>query len=120
MTNAPQAQGKLRWTLGDRLGKALRLESVSVAEMARELGVSRNTVGNYIADRTPVRDQTIRVWAMRTGVPFNELKLGITSSGPDGNGGITGAYAQGTRKSHNWAANVTAIRNTLQATRKVA
>ena len=66
----------LKWTLGDRLGKALRNEHVSKQEMAELLGVTRNTVGNYIADRTPISDGYIRLWSVRTKVSFEELKYG--------------------------------------------
>ncbi len=83
MTNV-QTTGKLQWTKGDRLGKALKIANVSHAEMAQILGVSRNTIGNYIADRTPIRDGDIRNWAVRTGVSFDELKYGIPApQGPN-------------------------------------
>lgn len=69
-------QRVFNWTLGDRLGKALRNEHVSKQAMADLLGVTRNTVGNYIADRTPITDGYIRLWAVRTGLSFEELKYG--------------------------------------------
>jgi transcriptional regulator with XRE-family HTH domain len=84
MTNTATSTAVLQWTLGDRLGKALRVAGCSVQEMADVLGVSRNTVGNYVADRTPITDGYVRLWAMRTGVSFQELKTGIPSpDGPD-------------------------------------
>lgn len=64
------------WTLGDRLGKALHHAGVSVAEMAEYLGVSRNTVGNYVNDRTHIPRPTLMVWSLRTGVPIEWLEHG--------------------------------------------
>lgn len=89
MTN-PQPTPVLEWTKGDRLGKALRMADVSHAEMAAILGVSRNTIGNYVADRTPISDGFIRLWAMRTRVSFDELKFGVPgASNPDPEGTVT-------------------------------
>ena len=81
--------GVPEWTKGDRLGKALDYAHVSVAEMAEYLDVSRNTVGNYINDRTRVPGAVMRLWAMRTGVPLEWLETGDTPKrprpdGPDG------------------------------------
>lgn len=58
------------WTKGDRMLKALRHAHVSHAEMADYLGVSANTVGNWIAGRTSPTRGEVRLWAMRTGVPL--------------------------------------------------
>src|SRR5690606_11588498 len=62
--------------LRHRLSLALDHADVSVQEMADELGVSRNTVGNYIAGRTRPHKAVLRVWALRTGVPFTWLAEG--------------------------------------------
>lgn len=60
----------------DRLAKALQHAHVSIQEMADELGVSRNTVGNYLARRTPIPRASVIVWSMKTGVPFKWLETG--------------------------------------------
>lgn len=54
--------------------------------MAAYLDVSRNSVGAWINGRTPPSSQTIRLWALRTGVPYEWLKTGIDPhpEGPDG------------------------------------
>jgi len=44
--------------------------------MATELGVARNTVGNYLAGRSRPSKSVLRVWALRTGVPFEWLQSG--------------------------------------------
>lgn len=63
-----------------RLGLALEAADVSVHEMADELGVSRNTVGNYLAGRTRPHKAVLRVWALRTGVPYEWLAGGDSTS----------------------------------------
>lgn len=70
------------WDLADRLNKALKVAGMSVQEMADYLGVHRNTVSAWINDRTPPDTRTIRLWAMRTGVPFEWLRDGTEPSGP--------------------------------------
>jgi transcriptional regulator with XRE-family HTH domain len=79
----------LEWDLADRMRKALRTGGVKVNVMADYLGVSRNTVGNYINGHTPPDRRTLRLWAMRCGVPFEWLETGTTSEAPhpDGDGG---------------------------------
>lgn len=80
--------GVPEWTKGDRLAKALHFAGIGIAEMADYLGVSRNTVGNYVNDRTRVPKPVLTLWAMRTGVPFEWLESGERQGprpgGPDG------------------------------------
>ena len=71
----------------DRLGKALKHRGIKVGEMADYLGVSRNTVGNYINGRTSPDKRTLRLWALRTGVPMEWLEHGSTSTNDDPDGG---------------------------------
>lgn len=55
--------------------------------MADYLGVSRNTIGNYIALRSRPNKGTVRLWAMATGVDLDWLaegKVGEGDGGPDG------------------------------------
>lgn len=72
----------------DRMRKALRVGDVGVQEMADYLGVARNTVGNWINGRNEPSVQTLRLWALRTGVPFRWLETGEAPTGtnPDGGG----------------------------------
>lgn len=62
------------WDTADKLRKALRHGDVSVGAMADYLGVERNTVGRYINGRTKPDIRTLRLWAMRCGVPFEWLR----------------------------------------------
>jgi len=64
------------WSLGDRLGKALQVSGVSVQEMADELGVRRQSVGNYIAGRTKPQRATVLLWAAITNVDAGWLLHG--------------------------------------------
>lgn len=66
-----------------RMRIALEWGHVSVQQMADEIGVDRNTVGNYLAGRTKPRRSDLRVWALRCGVPLEWIEYGI---GPDDRG----------------------------------
>lgn len=67
------------WRLRDRLLRALDEAGLSVSDMATELGVSRNTVGNYLAGRTQPNRSVLRIWALRCGVPLAWLVAGDES-----------------------------------------
>lgn len=100
------------WTLGDRLAKALDHSGVSVADMADELGVSRNTVGNYIAGRTAPKRAVVAAWALLTGVPRDWLLTGdVDLTGRDPNEGVVDRRGRPdvapTRNT--WMASVTSI-----------
>lgn len=85
MTNlADQGNPVPRFEMRHRMGLALEAGDVKVSEMADELGVGRNTVGNYLAGRTKPTRSVLRVWALRTGVPFDWLLTGhVSDNGPD-------------------------------------
>ena len=72
----------LEFNIHDRLRKALDLVDISHAEMAEFCGVSRFTISRYINGATDVPVGVVRLWSMRTGVPFEWLMTGKT---PDGN-----------------------------------
>lgn len=61
------------WDLADRMRKALRHSGTGVTEMADYLGVARNTVSNWINGHSDPRLQTLRLWAIRTGVTYEWL-----------------------------------------------
>lgn len=64
------------WDLADRLRKCLRESDMSVQEMADYLEVSRNTVSAWINGRTPPSPQSVRLWALRTGMSYDWLRNG--------------------------------------------
>lgn len=77
----------LEWDQADRMRKALRVSGVSNADMAEYLGVSRNSVSAWITGTSEPRVAFLRLFAMRTGVPFEWLKTGKAPSSPDGDDG---------------------------------
>ena len=79
----------LDFDVADRMRKSLRVSEVSVQEMAEYLGVQRNSVGRWINGHVNPSRQTLRLWALRTGVPFEWLETGRDArnprpDGPDG------------------------------------
>lgn len=86
MTQNPEFGSVPQFDLADRMRKALRTAGVGVQEMADYLGVSRNTVGTWINGKIDPSKQSVRLWALRTGVPFEWLLNGEIPS-PDGPGG---------------------------------
>jgi transcriptional regulator with XRE-family HTH domain len=77
------------WDVADRLRKALRVAGIGVAEMADYLGVSRTSVSNWINGRVQPSVQTLRLWALRCGVPYPWLLAGELAADPPGNGFIS-------------------------------
>lgn len=79
------------WTLGWRLQRALAHAGISVQGMANELDVSRSTISRWINDNgTPPRSGFVKLWALRTGVPYEWLAEGVERPDTD--------PTQGTRK----------------------
>lgn len=62
-----------KFEMRHRMSLSLEYGSVSINDIARELGLSRTTVSNYLHGRTQPRRSDLRVWAMRCGVPFDWL-----------------------------------------------
>jgi transcriptional regulator with XRE-family HTH domain len=61
------------WDTADRMRKALRTSGVGSQEMADYLGVSRTSISNWIGGRVAPSRQTLRLWALRTGVSYEWL-----------------------------------------------
>ncbi len=81
--------------LADRMRKALRTSGVGVQEMADYLGVARNTVSTWINGRIVPDTRTLRLWALRTGVPFEWLERGEVTPDPGRRASTTGRYWRG-------------------------
>lgn len=62
-----------------RLRRALEYGRVSVAEMARELGVNRATVSRWMHGSSRPRAAYLKVWALRCGVRYEWLFDGSVS-----------------------------------------
>ncbi|MGO3021921.1 MAG: helix-turn-helix domain-containing protein [Brevibacterium sp.] len=77
----------LEFNQADRMTKSLSVSGVSVQAMADTLGVSRNTVSNWINGRTqPQRRTDLATWAMRTGVPIEWIETGELKNPPEPGG----------------------------------
>lgn len=86
MSEAAGTPAVPQWDVADRLRKALRTAGIGVAEMAEYLGVSRTSVSNWINGRITPSVQTLRLWALRCGVPYPWLLYGEAQPHPFGNG----------------------------------
>lgn len=71
------------WRLEDRLRRSADEAGVGVSEMADYLEVSRTSVSNWINGRVRPDTRTLRVWAMRCGVPFEWLRDGDSALNRD-------------------------------------
>lgn len=73
MSEQRATAGVPRWDLADRMRKSLRTSGVSIEDMANYLGVSRRSVSNWTGGRIEPSTQTLRLWALRCGVPYEWL-----------------------------------------------
>ena len=87
MSEQPITAQDLEPDLADRMRKALRVSHVSSGEMATYLEVTPGTVSTWINGRIAPSAQTVRLWALRTGVPHGWLRDGTQSPHQDGPGG---------------------------------
>jgi transcriptional regulator with XRE-family HTH domain len=76
-------------TLGWRL--KMSLGELSAQEMADQLGVSRQTLSRWMADKgAPPKRAYLAQWAFKTDVPLVWLETGIAPSGdPQGGGTVS-------------------------------
>jgi transcriptional regulator with XRE-family HTH domain len=82
------------WDTADRMRKALRHADIGVQEMADYLGVSRTSASNWINGRIAPGPQTLRLWALRTGVSLEWL-AGMDPN--SGRGWVKGQVGRGFR-----------------------
>ncbi len=85
----------LEFDMADRLRRALRVSEVGGQEMADYLGVSRTSVSNWINGRVVPGRQTLRLWALRTGVPLSWLETGEAPRPGDPDEGLGVVRRQG-------------------------
>jgi transcriptional regulator with XRE-family HTH domain len=84
MSASPEELQIPEWDLCDRLAKSLRTADMSVGDMAEYFDVHRNTVSGWVHGRIRVDTRTLRLWAMRTGVPYEWLRDGTAPSNGGG------------------------------------
>lgn len=72
--------------MADRMRKTLREADVSVQDMAEYLEVSRNTVGSWINGKTRPNAASLKLWALRVGIPYEWIRYGESpqAGGPEG------------------------------------
>jgi transcriptional regulator with XRE-family HTH domain len=70
------------FTRGDRMRIALREAGITGGEMAEYLDVGRWTVSTWLNDRNKPSTAVMRVWALRTGAPYEWL-CAIRDSNPE-------------------------------------
>lgn len=85
MTNAERTTTtrSLAFHKGDWMRKALEYAGLSSKDMAEYLDVTPATVSRWLNAKAPVGTQTLRLWALRTGVPISYLQTGINPEDPD-------------------------------------
>lgn len=85
MAEAQQTGGVPQFTQRHRMALALEFAGLTREDMAAELDVHRNTIGNWMKGTKPVPRAAMIAWAFRTGVPFEWLLTGhvTENGGPD-------------------------------------
>lgn len=80
----PVDPANLQFPLPYRLRLALEISGVDRTDMADYLGVRREAISRLLSGKGSPRKSTLRLWALRTGVPFEWLETGQapTPSGP--------------------------------------
>ena len=68
--------GVPQFEMRHRMALALESRDISIGEIADYLGVHRNTVGGWLAGRTRPSTASVKLWALRTGVPYSWLTTG--------------------------------------------
>lgn len=79
-------RGVPQWDIADRMRKALREARITSRQMAAHLDVNEATISTWINGRVKPSTQTLRLWSLRCGVPFEWLRYGITPDIPPGQG----------------------------------
>ena len=80
MSTAAPSPGIPAFHKGDRMRKSMQAAGLSYSDMMEYLDVSRNTISAWINLRTSPSRQTMRLWALRTGVPLEWLETGAVTS----------------------------------------
>ena len=85
MSEQPQVSGIPEFELEDRMRVSMRRAGVGVSAMADYFGVRRETIGTWINGRIRPGTQSLRLWALRTGVPYEWLRTGEVCAIRDSN-----------------------------------
>ena len=84
MTISTETRRYPAFTMGDRLRKARELTGMDRKEFAETIGIHRDSLAKYEADKQPPRPPVVAAWALSTGVDVGWLRTGVASEeGPD-------------------------------------
>ncbi len=72
--------------LSDRLRKARKTTGLDIREFAEKTGISKATVTNAESGKNKPFKNTIKIWALATGVDYEWLLNGTTPPPEDGEG----------------------------------
>ena len=86
MSTQPIHAELLRFTLGDRIRKALHASDVQAKELAELMGVQRMTVSRWVNDAVEPSITKVRQIAVITGVPAEWLLTGQLNETPPPSG----------------------------------
>lgn len=75
-----------KFELTHRLARSLEWSGVSKPAMAEHLGVSRQTIDNYIKGRTVIPRGYLFAWADKCRIPFDWLAFGDAVTDPNTHG----------------------------------
>lgn len=85
MTNAAYNNGNVPlWDETDRLRKSLRVAKMTAGEMADYLGIARETISTWLNGKHKPSRSNVKLWALRTGVPYAWIVDDGSSHDPDG------------------------------------
>lgn len=77
--------------LSDRLRKARKTTGLDIRAFAEKVGISKATVTNAESGKNRPQKNTIKIWALATGVDYEWLLTGKTPPPGDGDGVSEGA-----------------------------
>ena len=84
MSDTATNVGVPTWELRHRLVRSMEFAGLGAEEMAEFLGMHHNSVYGWTAGKRVPKIGILRLWAMRTGVPYEWLLTGQASTnGPD-------------------------------------
>lgn len=92
-----------------RLALALEAADVDVDEMADNLGVSKQTIYNYMSGNRAPKLGMIKMWAMRCQVPWQWITTGELPEDDEPNEGDVSAHVTLRKLAGNWSRDLDQI-----------
>lgn len=82
-SDQPAYRFVFEFDLADRLRKSLRVSGWSVQDIADQMNVSRNTVGNWLNGRAVPSHEQLVVWCAYTRAPLDWIERGTVPAPPE-------------------------------------